>query len=132
MSRTSTLIASTGVGSYHVGIRDLGGAEHRALFQFASNSPFFAEILATNNFDFDTNVGSNWFNVTDRIFKDQGKDDPDFVTVNGNRQYRRAAKEGNIVAAGIYAMDDGFFPAAFQINVTSVTSGSPVGIFFGV
>ena len=132
MARIATLVGSTGVGSYHVGIKDLGGYEQRATFQFDCNSPFFAEVLATNNFDFVTNVGSNWINVTDRIFKDQGQDDPDFVQVSGSRQYRRAAKAGNIVAAGIYAMDAGFFPAAFQVNVTSVTSGDPLGIFFGV
>lgn len=132
MSRIATLAASFGVGSIHFGLKDLSGAENRATFQFVANSPFFAEILATNNFDFDANVGSNWFDVTDRIFKDQGKDDPDFVDVSGSKQLRRAAKHGNIVVEGVYAMDAGFFPAAFQINVTSVTSGSPVGIFVGV
>lgn len=130
MSRIATLAASFGVGSIHFGMKDLSGREGRVIFQFASNSPFFAEILATNNFDFDANVGSNWFVVTDRIFKDQGDDDPDFVEVSGRFQLRRAARQGNIVVEGIYAMDNGFFPAAFQINVTSALS--PIGIFVGV
>lgn len=132
MSRVSALTTSMGVGSEHVGLRDLNGTERRATFQLVSNSPFFAEILATNNFNFDTNIGSNWFPVTRRVFFDQGEDDPDFVIVGGKKQRRRQSKGQDITVAGIYAMDEGFMPAAFSVQVHSITSGSPVSIFFGI
>lgn len=132
MTRVSPLTTSLGVGSVHVGLRDLSGTERRATFHFESNSPFFAEILATNNFDFDLNVGSNWINVTRRVFQDQGDTDPDFIDVNGRPQRRKQAKTNEITQSGLFAMDEGFMPAAFAVNVTSITSGAPLAIFFGV
>lgn len=132
MSRIATLAASFGVGSLHVGLKDLTGSEARLTFHFESNSPFFAEILATNNFDFDANVGSNWVNVTNRVFRDQGILDPDFDDIGGFFQLRRQANANEITERGIYPLDQGFVPAAVQVNVTSVTSGDPVGIFFGI
>lgn len=132
MSRIATLATSFGVGSLHVGLKDLSGTEKRVTFQFEANSPFFAKILATNNFDFTANVGSNWIDVTNRIFRDQGVTDPDFDKIGGFFQLRRQANVNEITESGIYPFEDGFIPAAFQISVTSVTSGSPLGIFFGV
>lgn len=130
MSRIATLADSFGVGSIHVGLRDLSGRETRATFQFYSDGPFAAEIRATNDFDFVTNVGTHWVNVTERVFAQD--DDPDFVKVGDFHQRRKPGKNVEINVPGLYAMDDGFMPAAFQVNVTSMTSGSPLSIFFGV
>lgn len=132
MTRIAPLTTSLGVGSVHVGLKDLNGSERRATFHIEANSPFFAEIFATNNFDFTLNVGSNWRNVTPRIFLDQGKDDPDFEQINGNKQRLKKKNSSDITAAGMYVMDEGFMPAAFSINITSVTPGDPISIFFGV
>jgi len=133
MSRVGLLSSSIGVGSIHVGIRDLSGTERRAIFQFVSVDPFAARVFATQDFDFTLNTGSNWTEVTDRIFFDQGPDDPDFVQVNGKLQRRRNSRVGlPISQEGLYALDEGFMPAAFLVDVTSVTSGTPLKILFGV
>jgi len=134
MARITTLIGSTGVGSYHVGLKDLNGTERRAIFQFASPDPFRAEIYATQDFDFVTNVGTNWLEVTGRVFLEVGDgDDFAFLDVGGSLQrQRRSGPALSIAAAGMYALDEGFMPAAFMVNVTSTTSGSPLKILFGV
>lgn len=132
MSRVATLIESTGVGSYHVGLKDLNGPERRATFQFASNSPFGVELFATQDFDFGTSVGTNWIKVTDRIFLGQGDLEAGYAIVGGSLQRTKPKKGIEIGESGIYAFDDGFMPAALSVQVTSITSGSPVKILFGV
>lgn len=133
-NRAATLIESIGVGSVHVGLKDLNGTERRAIFQFVTPDPFMAEIYATQNFDFFTNVGTNWFEVTGRVFLGTGDgDDYSFKDVGGSLQRQKKSKGSiSIGAEGLYALDDGFMPAAFSVNVTSITSGSPVKILFGV
>lgn len=134
MSRAATLIESIGVGSVHVGMKDLNGTERRAIFQFVSPDPFMAEIFATQDFDFVTNVGTNWTEVTGRVFLGTGDGDEfEFLDVGGSLQ-RQKKSEGaiSIGAEGMYALDDGFMPAALSVNVTSITSGSSVKILFGV
>jgi hypothetical protein len=134
VSRAATLIESIGVGSVHVGIKDLNGSERRAIFQFVSPNPFLAEIFATQDFDFVTNVGTNWTEVTGRVFLGVGDgDELDFIDVGGSLQRKKTSQGAiSIGAEGMYALDDGFMPAAFSVNVTSITSGSPVKILFGV
>jgi hypothetical protein len=133
MARNATLADSFGVGSLHIGIRDTTPQDKRATFQFANDgTPIAVDIFATQDFDFGSNVGSNWFKVTDRA-KDTADQDSDFVIVNGNFQWKRPNKLGvPIEAQGVYAFDNGFLPAAFMVSVTSVTSGSPLKILFGV
>lgn len=132
MSRVATLVASFGVGSLHIGLKDLTGTEQRLSIQFEANSPFFAKLYATNNFDFVANVGSNWVDVTNRVFRDQGVTDPDFVNIGGFFQLQRQANAQEIVSRGMYPFELGFIPAAIQIDVTSVSSGDPLGIFFAM
>jgi len=134
MSRSATLTESIGVGSVHVGLKDMNGTEHRAIFQFVSPDPFMAEIYATQDFDFVTNVGTHWIEVTGRVFLEIGDgDDYIFRDVGGSLQ-RQKNRDGSISigAEGLYALDEGFMPAAFSVQVTSITSGSPVKILFGV
>lgn len=133
MSRFASLVDSIAVGSLHVGIRDLNSPERRALFQFVTDGQFEAQILATLDFDYTTNVGTNWFDVTQRIFADGDDAEAEFVTVGGNKQRRKTKGTGlSIVQQGVYAFDDGFMPGAFAVNVTTTTSGSPLKILFGV
>jgi len=132
-SRFTTLAESISVGSKYVGIKDLSGPERRALFQFVSPDPFEAQIFATLDFDYQANVGSNWFDVTHRIFADGDDAEAEFVTSGGNKQRRKNGGSGlSITEQGVYAFDDGFMPGAFAVNVTTITSGSPLKILFGV
>ena len=131
MSRIATLAASFGVGSLHVGLQHTDKA-NRAVFQFVSGNPFNARLYATQDFDFFTNTGSNWIDVTDRA-KETSEQDADFVLVNGNYQRKKDNALGlPIDSDGVYAFGDGFLPAAFMVSVTTVTSGSPLKILFGV
>lgn len=132
MARFATLAESFGVGSLHVGLRDVRPEDRRAFFQFVSNSPFFADVYATLDFDFVTNTGSNWFKVTDRFFLDRDKDDNQFDIIGGFFQWRRPSQGVSLDKPGVYAFDESFMPAAFNVNVTSVTSGDPLKIVFGV
>jgi hypothetical protein len=133
MSRIATLASSFGVGSLSVGIRDVNAQDRRAIFQLVNDgTPFQAELYATQDFDFTTGVGSNWERVTDRA-KNTSDQDSDFVLVSGTFVKKRDSALGlPISEAGVYAFDDGFMPAAFNIEVTTITSGSPIKILFGV
>jgi len=135
MTRAAPLVTSIGVGSVHVGLKDMSGTERRAIFQFESPNQFMAEIFATQNFNFDTNIGSNWVEITGRVFLNDGPgDDHTYLDVGGSLQRRRIQGQRSLFVSstGIYAMDEGIMPAAFMVHVSSVTSGSPVSIFFGV
>ena len=132
MSRQATLIESIGVGSFQVGIQHVNPQDGSALFQFIANSPFQARIFATLDFNFSTNVGSNWEDVTERA-KDTSPQDADFVIVNGEFQRKRSNALGlPIEEAGVYAFANGFLPAGFMVDISTVTSGDPVKILFGV
>lgn len=133
MSRTATLAASFGVGSISVGIRDVNAQDRNAIFQFVNDgTPFSLELYATQDFDFSTGVGSNWQKVTDRA-KNTSEQDSDFVLVSGTFVKKKESALGlPIEVSGVYAFDNGFMPAAFNVDVTSITSGSPVKILFGV
>ncbi len=132
MSRFSPLVDSIAVGSMWVGLRDLNPPERRALFQFVANSPFEARIFATLDFDYQTNVGTNWFDVTKGVFS-QDDGEADFVVIGGHKQRRKNKGTSlSIVAPGVYAFDDGFMPGAFSVQVTTITSGDPLKILFGV
>lgn len=132
MSRVATLASSIGVGSLHVGIQHVNPQDGAAVFQFISNSPFQARIFATQDFDFGTNVGVGWSDVTERA-KATSEQDADFVIVNGSFQKKKESALGlPIEASGVYAFDNGFLPAGFLVHVTSVTSGDPLKILFGV
>lgn len=135
MARFATVVESTGVGSYHVGIRDLVGTPRRAVFQFISSGDFSVNLNATLDFNFDTNVGTGWFNVNDKAQPIvSGAPVSVFVQIGGNLQLQgQVPGQGvPITEPGVYAFDEGFMPAGFQFDVTSVTSGAPVKILFGV
>lgn len=132
MTRFATLADSFGVGSLHVGLRDLNPEDRRAHFQIVANSPFQADIYATLDFDFDTNVGSNWFKVTDRLFLDKQNQGSQFATIGGFFQWQKPSKGVSLSQAGVYALDLGFMPAGLRVDVTTVTSGNPLKILFGV
>ena len=133
MSRIATLASSFGVGSISVGIRDVNPQDRAAIFQLVNDgSPFQADFYATQDFDFVTGVGSNWEKVTDRA-KNTSAQDADFVLVGGTFVKKKDSALGlPIEVGGVYAFDDGFMPAAFNIDVTTITSGSPIKILFGV
>lgn len=133
MSRIAVLANSFGVGSISVGIRDVNAQDRSAIFQLVNDgSPFQAELYATQDFNFSTGVGSNWQKVTDRA-KNTSEQDSDFVIVGGTFVKKKATALGlPIDVGGVYAFDDGFMPAAFNIDVTTITSGSPIKILFGV
>lgn len=116
----------------HLGIQHVNPQDGAATFQFVANSPFEARLFATQDFDFGTNIGINWEDVTDRA-KETSEQDADFVIVNGKFQRKKTNALGlPIEVAGLYAFSDGFLPAAFLVNVTTVTSGDPIKILFGV
>lgn len=133
MSRIATLAGSFGVGSLSVGIRDVNAQDGAAIFQIVNDgTPFQAELYATQDFNFQTGVGSNWERVTDRA-KNTSQQDADFVLVSGTFVKKKESALGlPIEVGGVYAFDDGFMPAAFNIDVTTITSGSPIKILFGV
>ncbi len=132
MSRGPTLIDSIGVGSLHVGLQHINPQDGSPVFQFVASGPFEARIFATLDFDFGLNAGFNWSDVTDRA-KPTSDQDADFVIVNGSFQKKKETALGlPIEASGVYAFGNGFRPAGFLVNVTSVTSGAPLKILFGV
>lgn len=137
MNRHVTIADSFGVGSIHVGLKDLASPERRAIFQLVSSGPFLVEFRATLDFDFVTNVGTNWYDVTPRVFTHlpgSANGVPGFEDVGGSQQRKKppSATDPEVNTNGLYAFDDGFMPSGFQVNVTSVTSGSPLKILFGV
>lgn len=133
MSRVATLAASFGVGSLSVGIRDTNPQDKRAIFHIANDgTPFLADLYVTHDFNFATSVGSNWVKATDRA-KPTSDQDSDFVLVSGSFVRKKTSALGlPISEQGVYAFDNGYLPAAFSIQVSSVTSGSPLKVMFGV
>ncbi len=134
MSRFVTLADSiTAVATVGpVGIRDTNPADRRIMVQFAATGPFVVRAKATLDFDFGTNLGQNWFDVTDRL-RTIGDSAADFVIV-GSKYQRRSDKTLGlpIDLDGVYAFDNDFIPAAVQFEVSTVSSGSHLKVLFGV
>lgn len=133
MARFVTLAESvTSVGSFGpVGMRDMGASDQRGLFQFDATAPFEARIFATLNFDFGSNTGGPWHDVTDRV-RPVGDSDASFVLVGGKFQLRRVSNLGGpIDVKGVYAFDAGYFPAAVFVGVETAPGSGHLDISFG-
>lgn len=134
MSRFVTLADSiTAVSTVGpVGMRDKNAHDHRLMVQFAATGGFQVRAKATLDFDFSSNLGENWFDVTDRL-RTIGDSAADFVIV-GSKYQRRSDKTLGlpIDVAGVYAFDNDFIPAAVQFEVSTVQAGSHLKVLFGV
>lgn len=135
MTRFVTFAESlTVVGSTSpVGMRDMNPQDERGLFQFDSSldAPFEARIFATLEFDFVSNTGGPWYDVTDRV-RAVGASEADFVVVGGKFQKRKDSNLGNpIDTPGIYAFDAGYFPAAIFVGIETAPASGHLDIHFG-
>jgi len=117
-----------------VGFKDLGrGSRVHVQFATEMNGPFTVNVLGTLDFDFASNVGSNWFDMTNGLLLNQEDDELGFFDTNGKFQHRRKKKDTLFIGSeGVYAFDSDFLPAALLFNVTSVSSGDNLKILIGV
>lgn len=137
MSRFATLADSiTDVATVGpVGFKDLGrGSRIHVQFASMNDEPFSIVVKGTLDYDFSTNVGSNWFDMTFGLVTNQIEDDElGFFKTSGKYQHRRKRRRTlSIGSEGVYAFDSDFVPAALLFEVTSVTSGDNLKIVIGV
>lgn len=136
MSRFATLADSiTSVATVGpVGFKDLGRGS-RVHIQFATMNadPFSVIVRGTLDYNFETNVGSNWFDMTSGLIINMDDDDLGFFDTNGKYQHRKKKRGSlSIGSEGVYAFDSDFVPAALLFEVNSVTAGDNLKIVIGV
>ncbi len=137
MSRFATLADSiTGVATVGpVGFKDLSrGSRIHVQFATLNSDPFSVRVLGTLDYDFGTNVGSNYFDMSTGLILNQTEDDElGFFDTSGKFQHRRKNRGTlSIGSKGVYAFDSDFIPAALIFLVDSVTAGDNLKIVLGV
>jgi len=136
MSRFATLADSiTEVATVGpVGFKDLGrGSRIHVQFATEMSDPFSVVVKGTLDFDFTTNIGSNWFDMSNALTSNQDDDELGLFDTNGKFQHRRKKKGTiSITSEGVYAFDSDFIPAALIFLVDSVTAGDNLKIVLGV
>ncbi len=136
MSRFATLADSiTAVATVGpVGFKDLSrGTRIHVQFATQESDPFRVDVKGTLDFDFTTNVGSNWFDMSNALSSNQDDDELGLFDTNGKFQHRKKKKGSiSITSEGVYAFDSDFIPAALLFEVHSVTAGDNLKIVLGV
>jgi hypothetical protein len=136
MARFITFAESiTAVGSTDpVGMRDMNASDDRGVLQIDSSlgSLFGVRMFGTARYDFTTNLAiSDWQDITDR-FRPEGDQSSDFVLVGGVWQKRKETTQGlPLDVAGMYALDDGFFPEAIYAGILTAPESGHLDLHFG-